>query len=550
MAGSGSRLKKVMAFIAALFLALTLRIGWIQTAGHDDLAAAVRSQSLISLEGGNTRGVLYDYSGKPLVADQLRFVYIIRKNQFDYQVGKVMKRLGASQVHGENEGYYVYSSEHYDKKLGKWLITEHQAYVLQASARYGSRQTAANLIGYINDQDASGACGLELMMDDELSLLNRHMYAAADVKGNLIPGRGLILAKDRQTSASAAKDNGAAASGGVRTTLDKELQSSVEDILNQENRNCAVVVLRADDGGIAAMACTPTFDPNQIGKYLESGKDELVNKATQGAYAPGSVFKIVVAAAALESGVSAGQQFECRGSVSVGNLNIKCETGGETGHGIINMEEAFAHSCNSYFVQLGQKIGSDAIIETAQKFQLGKAVFEGYPQESRGHLMSREEWQGAAIGNLSIGQGETLVTPIQVARMTGIIASSGADHEISVRARHRDDSHQVISADTANQIRRMMERVTTEGTGAGLSMIDRNGSPKAAVKTGTVEYQDGGEVKTHAWITGYTPCREPEYIITVFVENGDSGSSSAGPIFRKIIEYLEKSGSYSAPTLA
>lgn len=542
MADLNVRLQKIIIFIAVLFMMLTGRIGWIQLAGHEDLSAAVRSQSLISLEGGNTRGILYDRCGAPLVADHLQFIYIIRENLFDYQTGKLMKQLGASQIHGDNEGYYVYSSEHYDKAVGRKLIEDYNAYILQASTRYSSNQTAAHLIGYVNQQDASGACGLELMLDDELSILNRHMYVAADVKGNLIPGRGLLITSD--------EDSDSLVTDGVRTTLDKELQSAVEEIIAKEDKDCAVVVLSAADGGIAAMACTPSFNPNQVSSYLSSNEDELINQATQGTYAPGSIFKIVVAAAALESGVSAGQKFTCSGSVKVGNLEIQCETGGENGHGSIDLQEAFACSCNSYFVQLGQKIGSDAIIKTAQKFRLGETVFENYPQESSGHLMSQTERQGSAIGNLSIGQGETLVTPLQVARMTGIIAAGGIDHGISIQMETEKQTEQVISSDTANEVSKMMELVVQKGTAAGLSLQNADGTAKAAVKTGTAEYQQGDDMKTHAWMTGFTPCKEPEYIITVFVEDGDSGSAAAGPVFQKIVEYLEDSGSYSTPTLA
>lgn len=81
-------------------------------------------------------------------------------------------------------------------------------------------------------------------------------------------------------------------------------------------------------------------------------------------------------------------------------------------------------------------------------------------------------------------------------------------------------------------------------------MTARDGSAEAAVKTGTAEYSDGETVRTHGWITGYAPCSEPEYVITVFVEDGGSGSASAGPVFEKILEYMRKSGSYSSPALA
>ena len=109
-----------------------------------------------------------------------------------------------------------------------------------------------------------------------------------------------------------------------------------------------------------------------------------MNKATQGEYAPGSVFKIAVAAAALENGVDIDCSYDCTGSVSVGDLQVKCETGGDDGHGSIGFEDAFAQSCNSFFIQLGQEIGADDIIETAQK--LGPVSYthlDVYKRQSR-----------------------------------------------------------------------------------------------------------------------------------------------------------------------
>lgn len=186
----------------------------------------------------------------------------------------------------------------------------------------------------------------------------------------------------------------------------------------------------------------------------------------------------------------------------------------------------------------------------AQKLKLGEKALEDYPQESTGHLMTEQERYGDAIGNLSIGQGETLVTPLQIARMTNIIASDGVDKGVHLLVEDEPGKDQAISQQTAQTVGKMMEKVTTIGTGSGLMLRSDDGTPKAALKTGTAEYTDSESGKTHAWITGYTPCSESEYVITVFVKDGISGSGSAGPVFEKIVEYIQESGNYSKPTLA
>ena len=186
-------LQKIMLIIALMLAALICRLAYIQIAGAEELSAATRTQSLISLEGSNTRGIIYDRNGAELVADRKHYIYIIRENVFDRRAERLLRNLDADEVSSDNRGYKVYSSEEYDKDTGKTLIREYSAYILQAAARYSDNQTAAHLIGYVNRKDSSGAAGLELMFDEQLSAFNRHIYAAADVKGNILPGRGLIV---------------------------------------------------------------------------------------------------------------------------------------------------------------------------------------------------------------------------------------------------------------------------------------------------------------------------------------------------------------------
>ena len=534
------RLKKIMIFIGVLFIALGMRLAYIQLIGHKELSAATQAQSLISLEGSNTRGIIYDRNGAALVADEKSYIYIMKKEAYTKKAESLLKETGAERVTSDDESHYVFSSTGYDKETGEELIDKCGAYILQASSRYSDEQTAAHLIGYVNKSDASGAAGLELMFDEQLSGLNRRVYAAADVKGNIIPGRGLLITSD-------AKDDSYIREG-IRTTIDKELQKEVEEIIEEEKNDCAVVVLDSKTGGVAAMACTPGFDPAKADRYVKGKGDELVNKATQGEYPPGSIFKMIVAAAALEQGTDEEKTYVCSGEVKLQEVTIGCDTGGDGGHGEIDFEDAFAQSCNSFFIQLAQDIGDEKIAELAYDMGLGEMVIEGFPQESKGHIMSEQERNGDGIGNFAIGQGETLVTPLQIAAMTNIIAAEGIDKGTHLLMDEEQDERRVISEWSAKKIREMMKLAAKEGTGNVLG-TNGEGEPKAAVKTGTAEYgtQEG---MTHGWMTGFTPIDEPEYVITVLVENGISGSKSAGPIYRQILEYLEESGSYSRPTLA
>lgn len=528
-------LKIILWIMMAIFVALTLRLGYIQLLGHKDLSDVTRTQSMISLKGSDTRAAILDRNGVAIAGENKKYIYIIKSDKMTAGAEKYLKATEASEINSENESYNVYTSSNYDKQAARELVENNDAYILQASTRYGENQIAEHFIGYVNEKDASGASGIELMYDEELSALDKKIYAVADVTGDILQGRNLEIVSDDKND-STVEDN-------IIVTLDSQIQKKVEEVIDKNAKSCAVVILGAKDGGVVAMASTPGFDPNDVKRYISQGTDELLNKVTQGEYPPGSVFKIIVAAAALEDGISENQIFACNGHVFVDNINIKCDTGGESGHGTIDMTNAFAQSCNCYFVQLAQTVGADKILKMAHAFGMGNVVIDGFPYEAKGMLMTSQQSLGAGVGNLGIGQGETLVTPIQVAAMTNIIATGGNDINVKVLMKESVNKERVISQVSAEKIKSMMIKTSTEGTASLLEM-------DAAVKTGTAEYTADGETRTHAWITGFTPCEEPEYTITVFVEDGGSGSQTAGPILKEIIEYLQKSGSYSKPTLA
>lgn len=526
------RLLAVTGILGVLLVALIGRLAYIQIIGHDDLSKTANAQQLIALEGANTRGLIYDRNNTPLVGNNREYIFIIREKDFDGEVMNALNAMDAREIKNGDNGYKVFASKEYDKELGERLIRNSKAYIMEAGRRYGQEQKAVHILGYVNPQDASGATGIELMRDEELSLLNKKIFTTADVKGNIIPGRGLVI--------STAMEQDSYVKSGVVTTLETGLQEAVEDILEDAGKNGAIVVLKSDTGEIMASASTPDFDPNKISEYMKSSEDELVNKATQGEYPPGSVFKIIVAAAALEQGIKPEQTFTCDGHVTINGQKVNCKTGGETGHGTITFRDAFAQSCNSAFIQIGQKIGASAILTVAENMGLGKAVLEGYPEEKAGSLMTLRQSGGAAIANLAIGQGETLMTPLQVAKMTNIIAAGGEDKRIRILLETEEEEvEQAIRPDTAQTIKSMMRETMVTGSGKNLEA-----DVTMAGKTGSAESYLGGRETVHGWMTGFAPAEEPEYTITVFVEAGETGSQSAGPLFAQVVQYLNDSKNF------
>lgn len=524
------RWKILIIIFSVIGAALVGRLAYIQITGHEDLSAAAYAQQQIVLEGADTRGTIYDRNGNPIAGQQQEYIYIIEEKNFDGETMNALNQLGAEEVPGQKGAYRVFTSQTYLKSIGERLIRNSDAYILEAGRRYQENQSAVHIIGYVNQRDSSGASGLELQYDEMLSMLNKKVSTTADINGELLHGKGLTVTTAAETDSSV-RD-------GITTTLDLTLQKKVEEILDGTKKNGAVVVTKSDTGEILASASTPAFDPRNVEEYMESNDGELINKVTQGEYPPGSVFKIVVAAAALEAGISPDAMFSCSGSETIDGRTIECSTGGETGHGSISFTDAFADSCNCSFIQIARQIGADAIIDMAWNMGLGDTVLMQYPDEKNGNLMTSEESAGAAIANLALGQGETLVTPLQIAKITGIITNGGLNTDLYLVLEQEDinEANRCISNETAEKLQNMMEETMLTGTGRRLEA-----DVSMAAKTGSAESIQGGVEVVHGWITGYVPAENPEYVITVFIEDGRSGSGSAGPLFAEVAQYLSDS---------
>ncbi|NMA66612.1 MAG: stage V sporulation protein D, partial [Clostridiaceae bacterium] len=316
-----------------------------------------------------------------------------------------------------------------------------------------------------------------------------------------------------------------------------------------------VVLIDILTGNILAISSRPNFDPSNINPYLNDANQPLFNRAL-GAYTPGSIFKIVTAAAALESGVSPDLVFECPGYVDFDGTRINCWNHERGGHGFINMVQAFAQSCNSYFIKLGLEIGRDTILDMANKFGFGHltGLNRQNINEPSGMVPSTiGPAHPAETGNISIGQGPLLVSPVQAANMTAAIANGGILNQVSLvdsivndegdKIRNIKNSgwSRVISKETAAALQGMMLLTVQAGTG---NMANVRGYGGSAGKTGSAETGwkiDDREI-LHAWFSGYFPVDTPKYSLCVFIEDGKSGSSSAAPVFAEIAAKLMDAG--------
>ncbi len=450
---------------------------------------------------------------------------------------------------------------------------------------YGA--TMSHLVGYVgavSERDLTGEPLLELpgfrigkngaekMHEEQL----RGAAGASQVEVNAI-GR-IIKEVDRQEG-TPGRD--------VVLTIDAGLQTYTHQRLMGE-RSASAVILDVANGEVMALASTPSYDPTPFNTGLtdQQWKDlvsdplsPLNNKAITGTYSPGSTFKMMVALAALEDGIQANHQAWCPGHMTLGNHRFHCWK--RYGHGWMDMQDAIEQSCDVYFYDIARKLGVDKIAAMAKRFGLGMPVGLDLPGERGGVIPTRdwklanmgEPWQGGETLVTSIGQGFVLTTPLQLAVMSARIANGGKavvpritrailpgdagpgqsaeNPEALTQPEVPDFAELGVNPRHLEIVRGAMDGVVngTRGTARG-SAIKIEGWEMAG-KTGTSQVRriskaerEAGVFRNedlpwrrrdHALFVAFAPVAEPRYAISVVVEHGGGGSSTAAPIVRDLM---------------
>lgn len=329
----------------------------------------------------------------------------------------------------------------------------------------------------------------------------------------------------------------------VTLTIDMRIQAAAAQALG--SRKGAVVVLDPRNGDVLAMVSVPTYDPGGLeenGEALLADPDSpLLNRATQGLYTPGSTFKTVTAAAALEHRVIApNTKVTCPGEIVVDGFPISCSNVSQ-GVGTYPFSDAFAFSVNAIFAEVGGKVGWDRLIQTASKFGFGRSLDFALDTAPTHVVPEDAERSKVLLATTSFGQGEILVTPLQMALVAATIANDGvmARPRIGLsataeggqpRGLEGTSSTRVLDAGIARQIRDMMVAVVAKGQAAGVDA--KTVGVQVAGKTGTAET---GRDTSHAWFIAFAPAEAPTLAVAVVVEDGGRGGEVASPIAGQII---------------
>ena len=403
--------------------------------------------------------------------------------------------------------------------------------------RYNTDTKAKHLLGYLNKVDDIGSNGLEKLYEKTLNYGNQEMLAViTDGNNDLLKGLGYRIIKDESNKKL-----------DIKLTIDYHIQNIIEQTLDKKGLTGAIVVENIKNGDIVAICSKPDFDPNDIEKYLTNNKRPLFNRAVA-QYNIGSVFKLIDLAAMLEKNPGYNMIYNCPGYIQVGDKEFKCSSYNKGGHGTLDMNTALAVSCNSYFINMALDLGAEPILTMCDTFGLGKNTGLSLQRidEAKGFVSKLSDIKNPGdVANISIGQGQIMATPVQIADLVATIANGGIRNNINVvdcvvndvgnkvRDLKNINQSRVISEETAEKIKHLMEGVISSGTG---NQANLDGYGGAGGKTGSAEtgqYIDGEKI-TQAWFAGYFPAKEPKYSVAIFIEDGKSGGTSAAPIFAEI----------------
>jgi len=524
-----------------------------------------------------SRGNIYDRNGLGLaVQGELTEVGVIPGQIQDE--ASLLTQLSAllGRPAGDLQALYAGAMPHWYVPLGEIGTETAQAHYATLSTMPGVEMREAWTRSYRAEIVAPHVVGIVgPIASEEVDLWREQGYSGDEMVGRmglerwgepyLAGQRGgrleILTHEGRQVAVLA--DQPARESSSLYATFDRAFQKKVQEILGQ--RLGAIAVIEAKTGRVLALATYPSFDPNPFARGISEQQWQalqadyrrpLVNRATQGTYPPGSVFKVVSMAASMEDGgLTAGSAFLCRGTWTGLGPDWPKTCWLKSGHGNISLERALTVSCDITFYQVGlmlNGVGQDVLPRYARSFGFGAPT--GIEVEEDPGLVPDPAWKIQAKGegwapgdavNLAIGQSELLVSPLQVAVMMAAVGNGGTLYrpqviEMIAADPTRPDwvmepvsvAQLPVSKETLAVIQGSLYRVTSSPEGTAYEPF-KGLDFAVAGKTGTAE---SGQEDPHAWFAGYAPADDPEIAIAVVVEHSGEGATYAAPLLRAVVE--------------
>ncbi|HLW47625.1 MAG TPA: penicillin-binding protein 2 [bacterium] len=565
------RLSAILVVVAAMLIVLVVRLWQVQVVQGDYYLKLSEENRLRVTPVAAPRGALVDRQGRTLAANRPAFTVALlplevrRPAAEAAALGKILGMDPAEILlrlaDGRDRPFEPVRLRRDVPKEVIAAIEEGQLDLpgvlveVEPVRQYVYRSLAAQIFGYvgeINDQelrrlrsagyelgDLIGKDGVEQTYDAYIRGKNGEIQAEVDAQGRVVRTLGTVPAVPGNT---------------VVLGMDLTVQQVAEAGLG--GRPGAVVAMDPRDGTIIAMVSHPAFDPDVFSGGIKAGvwngllKDPdrpLLDRVIQGAYPPGSVFKVVTASAALQLGLVTPET----GFYSPGYYNL----GGWTFHewkalGHVNFIDAIAQSCDACFYQLAQRAGPNAVADYARRYGLGAPTGVDLPNEGDGVVPDprwkervwKQPWFGGDTLNTGIGQGYVLTTPLQIARMMAAVANGGTlvtphvvteirslDGKVIARIAPPPSGRVNVSRETMAILHTGLAAVVTRGTGTGVLMPGLT----VAGKTGTAEASHG---KPYAWFAAYAPVDQPRLVVVAMVENAGFGAENALPVVKLVLQ--------------
>ena len=423
--------RRVLALYGALllgFAAVVCRLYWLCSNTEYAVRAAAQSEAVLRLPAA--RGNFYDCDGLPLTGLSQSWLALCFPGESSYaRLYPYTDADGQARLYRERNTSRPFLLDVVQDVSGLGV----RCYAIPR--RYAAAPLAEQLIGYL-DSEGHGAAGLEAALDDVLYTGERDtLHCAVTAQGRLQRGSEPILEKADS------------ALQGVRLTLSRSIQRAAEGVAAESMATGCILIIDVSSGKVRACVSLPGFDAANVGESLTAPDSPLLNRAFS-AYAVGSVFKPVLAAAALEAGEGDFIR-ECPGYDALNGQVYRCA--GSVPHGLVGLDGALEKSCNGYFIELGRELGPERVRKMAAALGFGKGqdIADGLRSAS-GVLPEAETLENEGqFANFCFGQGELLATPLQVAGMMNTIAAGGVYHPAFRGVyRGRDDGRRAHAAGT------------------------------------------------------------------------------------------------------
>ncbi len=562
------RVRVFVFILIAAFLFVMSGLIHIQIVKHESFKVMSEENRLRIVPFIAPRGSIFDAEGRAMVKDVLSFNASVYYSQIkdkpalvkvfsevlDLPAPEVEKRIKKGRAQ-------PYSPTVIARDIGtekaihlEEIALDYPGLSIDVSARreYVNASSGGNMLGYLgllNSEevekfkhygykvnDPVGRSGIEKYYDNYLRGTHGGKQVEVDSMGREVitighkepvPGRDIYL------------------------TINQDLQKFCDSLL--ENTKGAIIAMNPYSGAIVVMASSPSFDPGifmdpkrqkEVQEILSNSGHPLLNRAISTAQPPGSIFKVVIAIAGLESGkISDTEEITCGGIFTLGRSSFHCWR--KDGHGPQIMREAIKNSCNVYFYTLGLRVGVDDIANFACEMGVGTKTGVDLPEEVSGTLPTKkwkekrfkEKWYKGETVNYAIGQGYLLCTPLQIARIMSVFANGGvlvhpyiASRIGDVKINNYEGRRLSFSDESINVVREGLWKVVNDKRGTGMKA--RQKDFEVAGKTGTAQTSQG---ENHGWFAGFGPYKNPTLTVVVFDEHGGKGgyyaAQTAGKVF-------------------